>query len=210
MGNVLMDKLLQKYSKQGFNVQVGQKVRVAQKIQEGAKERIQNFEGVVIAMHKTDKSLDGTFTVRAMIDGIGVEKVFPYYSQAIDSIRIVGETNVRRSKLYYLRERTGKRARLGHKDKDQLLNFISDETEEANTTPVNDESNKEPTTEEVKDTPEETTTMDNISETTPKETTDTEPSTDTSNESTKTNDVVNETIQEESTTEQKEEEPKTE
>ena len=91
-----------------FNV--GDTVKVGFKIIEGGKERVQNFEGVVIA--KRNGSISETFTVRRISFGVGVEKVFPFASPAIEKIEVTGHARVRRAKLYYLRSRTGKAARL--------------------------------------------------------------------------------------------------
>ena len=76
------------------------------------KERIQAFEGVVISKHLSSTKIDSTITVRKMFQGGGTEKVFLLNSPWIKSIKILGKSKVRRSKLYYLRERTGKSARL--------------------------------------------------------------------------------------------------
>jgi len=77
-----------------------------------AKERIQAFEGVVISKHLSSEKIDSTITVRKMFQGGGTEKVFVLNSPWIKSIEVLSESKVRRSKLYYLRERTGKSARL--------------------------------------------------------------------------------------------------
>ena len=91
-----------------FNV--GDTVKGAYKIIEGGKERIQNFEGVVIA--KKNGGISETFTVRHISYGVGVEKVYPLHSPKIAYIQVVKKGKVRRAKLYYLRERTGKSARV--------------------------------------------------------------------------------------------------
>ena len=77
-----------------------------------AKERIQAFEGIVISKHLSSDKIDSTITVRKMFQGGGTEKVFVLNSPWIKSIEVLGKAKVRRSKLYYLRERTGKAARL--------------------------------------------------------------------------------------------------
>ena len=79
------------------------------------KERIQAFEGVVISKHLASEKIDSTITVRKMFQGGGTEKVFVVNSPWIKSIEVLGSSLVRRSKLYYLRERTGKSARLKRK-----------------------------------------------------------------------------------------------
>ncbi|MFA6866319.1 MAG: 50S ribosomal protein L19 [Clostridia bacterium] len=89
---------------------VGDSVKVFVKIVEGARERIQGFEGVVIA--KRNGSIRETFTVRRLSFGIGVERTFPLHTPKIDHIEIVRKGKVRRAKLYYLRGRTGKAAKI--------------------------------------------------------------------------------------------------
>ena len=91
-----------------FNV--GDTVKVAYKIIEGGKERIQNFEGVVIA--KRNGGISETFTVRHISYGVGVEKTYPLHSPKIASVTVVRRGKVRRAKLYYLRARTGKAAKV--------------------------------------------------------------------------------------------------
>jgi len=91
-----------------FNV--GDTVRVNFKVIEGNKERIQAYEGIVIA--RKHGGLRETFTVRRISSGIGVERTFPVHSPKIDSITVVRKGSVRRAKLYYLRERTGKAAKV--------------------------------------------------------------------------------------------------
>ena len=91
-----------------FNV--GDTVRVNFKVIEGNKERIQAYEGIVIA--RKHGGLRETFTVRRISSGIGVERTFPIHSPKIDSIVVVRKGEVRRAKLYYLRERTGKAAKV--------------------------------------------------------------------------------------------------
>ena len=88
----------------------GDTVRVGVKVIEGTRERVQMFEGVVIA--RSNRSINSNFTVRKMSFGEGVERVFPLYSPIVDSITVVRRGIVRRAKLYYLRGRTGKRARI--------------------------------------------------------------------------------------------------
>ena len=91
----------------------GDTVRVGVRVVEGNRERVQNFEGVVIA--RSNRSINSNFTVRKMSFGEGVERVFPLYSPIVDSITVVRRGIVRRAKLYYLRGRTGKRARIAER-----------------------------------------------------------------------------------------------
>jgi len=92
-------------------IRPGDTVRVYQKIKEGDKERIQVFEGLVIA-RKHGKGITSTITVRKIISEIGVERIFPLHSPTIEKIETLRRDRVRRAKLYYLRKAKGKRARL--------------------------------------------------------------------------------------------------
>ena len=94
-------------------VKVGDTVRVHVKVKEGSRERIQIFEGTVIA--KKHGGIEGTITVRRLSYGVGVEKVFPVYSPSIDKVEVVRNGSVRRAKLYYLRGRVGKAAKVKEK-----------------------------------------------------------------------------------------------
>ena len=91
----------------------GDTLRVGVKVIEGNRERVQNFEGVCIA--RSNRSINSNFTVRKMSFGEGVERVFPLYAPIVDSITVVRRGVVRRAKLYYLRGRTGKRARIAER-----------------------------------------------------------------------------------------------
>ena len=93
--------------------QPGDTVRVNVRIKEGERERIQAFEGVCIA--RAGGGLQESFTVRKISYGEGVERVFPIYSPMIDSIKVVRRGKVRRAKLYYLRDRRGKSARIAER-----------------------------------------------------------------------------------------------
>lgn len=89
----------------------GDTIRVGYKVTEGTRSRVQNFEGVCIS-RKNGKGIAGSFTVRKISFGEGVERMFPLYSTNIDSIEVVRRGRVRRAKLYYLRSRRGKSARI--------------------------------------------------------------------------------------------------
>lgn len=92
----------------------GDTVRVGFKVTEGTRSRIQNYEGVCIA-RQSGSTIAASFTVRKISFGEGVERVFPLYSTNIDNIEIVRRGRVRRAKLYYLRDRRGKSARIAEK-----------------------------------------------------------------------------------------------
>ena len=94
-------------------IEVGDTVRVSVRIKEGDKERIQAFEGTVIA--KKHGGIAETFTVRRISYGIGVEKVFPLHAPSIEKVEVVRHGKVRRAKLYYLRDRVGKAAKVKEK-----------------------------------------------------------------------------------------------
>ena len=107
----LMQAFTEKYKKaEPPVVAVGDTVRVHLKVREGNRERIQVFEGVVIA--KKHGGIEETFTVRRVSYGVGVEKVFPLHTPAIEKIEVVRHGKVRRAKLYYLRDRVGKSAKI--------------------------------------------------------------------------------------------------
>jgi large subunit ribosomal protein L19 len=98
--------------RKGLDIRSGDVVRVHQKIREKGKFRIQVFEGLVIAKkHGTEAG--ATFTVRATLSGIGVEKIFPLYSPMIDKIEVVRRSKVRRAKLYYIKEKASREQRRG-------------------------------------------------------------------------------------------------
>ncbi len=90
-----------------IDMRSGDTVRVWQKIKEGDKTRTQAFEGMILAI-KHGKENGGTFTVRRVIDEVGVERIFPLYSPVIDSIEVLKRAKVRRSKLYYIRDKATK------------------------------------------------------------------------------------------------------
>ncbi|MCC7004680.1 50S ribosomal protein L19 [Candidatus Nomurabacteria bacterium] len=90
-----------------IDLRAGDTIRVWQKIKEGEKTRLQAFDGLVLAM-KHGKEAGATFTVRKVVDGIGVERIFPLYSPIIDKIEIVKRSQVRRAKLYFIRKKAAK------------------------------------------------------------------------------------------------------
>ena len=94
---------------------IGDTVRVHNRIKEGARERIQYFDGTVIA--KKNGGISETFTVRRISNGVGVEKTFPLHSPNVVAVDVIREGKVRRAKLYYLRDRVGKAAKVKDKSK---------------------------------------------------------------------------------------------
>jgi large subunit ribosomal protein L19 len=113
-----MSKLIEAIEQEQMNKEVpefspGDTVIVQVKVKEGTRERLQAFEGVVIA--KRNRGLNSSFTVRKISHGEGVERVFQTYSPVVDSLKVKRRGDVRRAKLYYLRGRTGKAARIKEK-----------------------------------------------------------------------------------------------
>ena len=106
----LIKELTKSQLKEMPAVNVGDTVKVHVKVKEGARERIQIFEGTVIA--KKHGGIEETFTVRRLAYGIGVEKVFPVHAPSIEKVEVVRHGKVRRAKLYYLRSRLGKAAKV--------------------------------------------------------------------------------------------------
>ena len=166
----------------------GDTVRVNVKVREGTRERIQAFEGVCI--RKKNRGLSSSFTVRKISFGEGVERVFPIFSPSIDSISIVRSGQVRRAKLYYLRDLTGKKARIVErirKKQPDLASLYIDESEDvveeeivASDEPAQDESvevaadasqTEEKTESEVDKSAQEQVTEDNAESSEESETT---------------------------------------
>ena len=107
----LMQAFTEKYKKaEPPVVEVGDTIRVHLKVKEGNRERIQVFEGTVIA--KKHGGIEESFTVRRISYGVGVEKVFPVHAPSVEKIEVVRHGKVRRAKLYYLRDRVGKSAKI--------------------------------------------------------------------------------------------------
>ena len=120
----------------------GDTIKVGVKIIEGKRERIQYFEGVCIA--KKNRDINSSFTVRKISFGEGVERTFALYSPNVDSIKVIRSGKVRRAKLYYLRDRKGKSARIAEKIKKKIGVDVSVKTEEPKVKPI------EPSTQETK------------------------------------------------------------
>ena len=112
-------------------LKVGDLVEVYVKIKEGNRERVQMFDGTIIAI-KGGSSISATFTVRKIASGVGVEKTFMFNSPSIDRIKVVRHGKVRRAKLYYLRERVGKAAKIQEKIVNKTA--LKTETKEEETT----------------------------------------------------------------------------
>lgn len=104
-------KIIEESGRKIPDIKPGYTVRVYQKIIEAGKERLQPFEGLVIAV-KHGKGLNGTFTVRKIASGVGVERVYPFFSPNVAKIDILKKSKVRRAKLYYMRTRFGRSARM--------------------------------------------------------------------------------------------------
>ncbi|OGJ55900.1 50S ribosomal protein L19 [Candidatus Peribacteria bacterium RIFCSPHIGHO2_01_FULL_51_35] len=115
MPSQLLHDEAKKYVKNRPALVPGATVRVHEKIQEGEKQRVQIFEGLVIGMHKGHVSTDRSFTVRKIASGVGVERVFPLHSPLIEKIEVKKIAKVRRAKLNFLRGRKGKSARLSER-----------------------------------------------------------------------------------------------
>ena len=136
----------------------GDTIKVGVKISEGKRERIQYFEGVCIA--KKNRDLNSSFTVRKISFGEGVERTFALYSPNVDSIKVIRSGKVRRAKLYYLRDRTGKSARIAEKIRKKIgidIDVKPEAVNEENLAPVTQNIETEtkiesPTTPEVKKT----------------------------------------------------------
>jgi large subunit ribosomal protein L19 len=115
MTGIALKEQAEKMIKNRPEIRPGFTVRVHQKVQEGDKERIQVFEGLVIGVHRGHSPTDTNFTVRRIASGVGVERVFPLHSPMIDKIEVKKVAAVRRAKLNFLRGRSGKSARISER-----------------------------------------------------------------------------------------------
>ena len=156
MNQQLIAQVGKKFMKKVPVVKPGCTVRIHQKIKEGSKERIQIFEGLVIAV-SSGNGPSKTMTVRKVVGGIGVEKIFPIYSTNIAKIQVTKSSTVIRAKLYFMRKRSGKSARLREKhlrEEDVVMEDIEGVgVEEAPEEEVNEEV-AEATTDEATEAPE--------------------------------------------------------
>jgi len=143
-----MEKLksfLKPYIKKNIlDIRPGDTIKVHQKIKEGDKERTQVFEGLVLA-RKHGKEVGATITVRKVVSGVGVEKIFPIHSPLIVKIEILKRGKVRRAKLYYLREAKGKKARLKRKE----FSAVISEEKEAEEAKIEEIKTEEPSVSEA-------------------------------------------------------------
>ncbi len=115
VSSITLQQQAKKFLRKIPDIQPGYTVRVHERIQEGSKERTQIFEGLVIAVHRGHVPTDASFTVRRIVSGVGVEKVFPMHSPVIEKIEVKKVARVRRAKLYFLRGRGGKAARMNER-----------------------------------------------------------------------------------------------
>ena len=150
----------------------GDIIKVGVRITEGKRDRIQYFEGVCIA--KKNRDLNSSFTVRKISFGEGVERTFALYSPIVGSIKVIRSGKVRRAKLYYLRDRTGKSARITEKIKKKIgidVDSKPEEVTEENLAPVVEEkaAEKSVTTEDKTEAPKAETTKKEIKKDTPEE-----------------------------------------
>ena len=140
------------------NFRAGDTIKVSVKVVEGERSRIQAFEGVCIA--KKNTGLNSSFTIRKMSYGEGVERVFPFFSPVVNSIEIIKQGDVRRAKLYYLRDRSGKNTRIADKSrgKETDLYELSDAIEKTEEHKIEDkkESKNDEIIQEKKSVKDET------------------------------------------------------
>jgi large subunit ribosomal protein L19 len=129
----------------------GDTIKVGVKIVEGKRERIQYFEGVCIA--KKNRDINSSFTVRKISFGEGVERTFALYSPNVDTIKVIRSGKVRRAKLYYLRDRKGKSARIAEKIKKKIGVDISVKPEEPKMKPIESDNQETKLEEAKKETP---------------------------------------------------------
>lgn len=144
MTSQLLHELAKKQAQKVPEIRPGYTVRVHEKIREGEKDRVQIFEGLVISVHNGHTAADASFTVRRIASGVGVEKVFPLMSPVISRIEVKKVAKVRRAKLFFLRGRAGKAARLSERF------TTSEEFGVAVAAPVAEEKTEETAVEEAK------------------------------------------------------------
>ena len=155
MVSQLLHTQAKKIEKQRPDLRPGFTVRVHERIQEGGKERIQVFEGLIISVHKGQTPTDTTFTVRRIVSGVGVEKNFSLYSPKIEKISVKKVANVRRAKLFFLRGRRGKCARLSERFTTADEFAIATDVPEPKEDKKKEEAPAEEVKEETKEEPKE-------------------------------------------------------
>lgn len=157
MNTQLLDKVHADQLKKRPDIQIGDNVKLHMRISEGDKSRVQVFQGLVISMK--GRGLDATITVRKISSGVGVERIVPLHSPTLEKIEVVKRGKVRRSKLYFMRDRVGKRAMkiAGSTFVDESMNELDEasteevgETKEEVVTEDTDKEPKEQAKEEVK------------------------------------------------------------
>ena len=147
INNASVKKILEKKKIPEFFA--GDTIKIGVRIVEGKRERIQYFEGVCIA--KKNRSINSSFTVRKISFGEGVERTFALFSSIVDSIKVIRSGEVRRAKLYYLRDRTGRSARIAEKIKKKLgIDVVEAKPEVVKEEVVEAKTNKEDLPKEVK------------------------------------------------------------
>ncbi len=115
MTSQLLHTQAKKYLRKVPDVAPGNTVRVHERVKEGEKERTQIFEGLIIGIHRGHSQTDASFTVRRIVSGVGVEKVFPMHSPVVEKIEVKKIAKVRRARLNFLRGRKGKAARMSER-----------------------------------------------------------------------------------------------
>jgi large subunit ribosomal protein L19 len=115
MSQVILQDQAQKYLRKLPDIAAGNTVRVHEKVREGEKERTQIFEGLIIGIHRGMMATDSSFTVRRIVSGVGVEKVFSLHSPTLEKIEVKKVAKVRRARLNFLRGRKGKAARMSER-----------------------------------------------------------------------------------------------
>lgn len=156
MSRAILDHVTASSTKKAVPViKPGASVKVYQKITEGEKQRVQMFQGLVISV-SAGHNVDKTFTVRKVVEGVGVEKIFPFHSPTIEKIEIMKQGKVRRAKLYYMRDLQGKSTRLRETDLFQALTGDVKPEKEEKLEEVVEEVVEEPVVEDSAPAAEET------------------------------------------------------
>ena len=129
MTSAILHGLSKAYLRKIPDIAPGNTVRVHERVKEGEKERTQIFEGLIIGVHRGHTPTDASFTVRRIVSGVGVEKVFPMLSQTLEKIEVKKVAKVRRAKLNFLRGRKGKAARMSERftTSDEFGQAVADE-----------------------------------------------------------------------------------